>query len=73
MRRKYFYFTDSCDIYQCHVLIPYFVLHVISLKYAKKMSNGINTDEDPSSWRPYHTFVDHLIEKYAKNELNQGT
>lgn len=41
------------------------------LKYAKKMSNGINTDEDPSSWRPYHTFVDHLIEKYAKNELNQ--
>ncbi|KMZ68811.1 Cohesin subunit SA-3, partial [Zostera marina] len=42
-----------------------------TLKYAKKMSNGINTDEDPSSWRPYHTFIDNLTEKYAKNELNQ--
>lgn len=32
----------------------------------------MNTDEDPSGWRPYYTFVDHLREKYAKNEVLQG-
>lgn len=30
--------------------------------------NGINTDEDPSSWRPYFTFMEYLQEKYTRNE-----
>lgn len=28
----------------------------------------MNTDEDPSGWRPYHNFVDTLQEKCLKNE-----
>ncbi|KAM0928949.1 hypothetical protein ACQ4PT_001917 [Festuca glaucescens] len=28
-----------------------------------------NTNEDPSAWRPYFTFVEHLREKHAKNEV----
>lgn len=32
----------------------------------------MNTDIDPSGWRPYYTFVDHLREKCAKNEGLQG-
>ncbi|XP_050237428.1 sister-chromatid cohesion protein 3 [Mercurialis annua] len=31
-------------------------------------TENVNTDEDPSGWRPYFTFVDSLQEKYAKNE-----
>eukprot|EP00262_Sarcandra_glabra_P011640 TRINITY_DN2834_c0_g2_i1.p1 TRINITY_DN2834_c0_g2~~TRINITY_DN2834_c0_g2_i1.p1 ORF type:complete len:207 (-),score=51.33 TRINITY_DN2834_c0_g2_i1:171-701(-) len=38
------------------------------LKEVQKRSENVNTDEDPSGWRPYFTFVDHLREKYAKNE-----
>lgn len=30
-------------------------------------------DEDPSGWRPYHTFVQTLREKFAKIEGMQGT
>ncbi|XP_047325464.1 sister-chromatid cohesion protein 3 [Impatiens glandulifera] len=28
----------------------------------------VNTEVDPSGWRPYHTFVNSLQEKYAKND-----
>lgn len=38
------------------------------LKDVEKRSENVNTDEDPSGWRPYYIFVDHLREKYAKNE-----
>lgn len=38
------------------------------LKDVQKRSENVNTDEDPSGWRPYYTFVDTLREKYAKNE-----
>ncbi|XP_058083552.1 sister-chromatid cohesion protein 3 [Magnolia sinica] len=38
------------------------------LKDVQKRSENVNTDEDPSGWRPYYTFVEHLREKYAKNE-----
>ncbi|XP_077232423.1 sister-chromatid cohesion protein 3 [Tasmannia lanceolata] len=54
------------------------VLHFVSklptsdvleiLKDVQKRSENVNTDEDPSGWRPYYTFVDHLREKCAKNE-----
>ncbi|MCO5549119.1 hypothetical protein L7F22_002585 [Adiantum nelumboides] len=33
---------------------------------------GVNTDEDPSSWRPYFTFVDYLREKAFKAPHNDG-
>ncbi|KAM1228986.1 hypothetical protein ACFX13_008223 [Malus domestica] len=38
------------------------------VKDVQSRTENINTDEDPSGWRPYHTFVDNLLEKYAKNE-----
>ncbi|OWM87185.1 hypothetical protein CDL15_Pgr010217 [Punica granatum] len=38
------------------------------LKNVQKRTQNVNTDEDPSGWRPYHTFVDTLHEKYSKNE-----
>ncbi|XXG54284.1 hypothetical protein AAC387_Pa03g2208 [Persea americana] len=38
------------------------------LKDVQKRSENVNTDEDPSGWRPYYTFVEHMREKYVKNE-----
>ncbi|KAL3531404.1 hypothetical protein ACH5RR_010726 [Cinchona calisaya] len=54
------------------------VLHFVSklpttdildvLKDVEKRTENVNTDEDPSGWRPYYAFVDTLHDKYAKNE-----
>ncbi|PON96681.1 Coatomer beta subunit [Trema orientale] len=54
------------------------VLHFVSklptsdiqdiMKNVEKRTENVNTDEDPSGWRPYYTFIDSLHEKYAKNE-----
>ncbi|EXC34668.1 hypothetical protein L484_020437 [Morus notabilis] len=54
------------------------VLHFVSrlptpdildiMKDVEKRTENVNTDEDPSGWRPYYTFIDSLREKYAKNE-----
>jgi cohesin complex subunit SA-1/2 len=44
-----------------------------SLKDVQSRTENINTDEDPSGWRPYHTFVDSLREKYVKNEGLPGS
>lgn len=38
------------------------------LKDAQKRTENVNTEEDPSGWRPYYTFVDTLRDKYMKNE-----
>lgn len=43
-----------------------------SIKDVQNRTENVNTDEDPSGWRPYYTFVDSLREKYAKNEGLQG-
>ncbi|RZC93867.1 hypothetical protein C5167_016561 [Papaver somniferum] len=44
------------------------------VKDVQKRTENVNTDEDPSGWRPYVTFVDHLREKYAKNAgLNESS
>lgn len=43
-----------------------------SLKDIQTRVENINTDEDPSGWRPYHAFIDILREKYTKNEGLQG-
>lgn len=53
-----------------HDLIPIF--SVSSLKDVQRRTENVNTDEDPSGWRPYFTFVDNLREKFAKNEGFQG-
>nr|GMD25037.1 sister-chromatid cohesion protein 3 [Ipomoea batatas] len=54
------------------------VLHFISklpltdildiLKDVERRTTNVNTDEDPSGWRPYLTFVETIREKYVKNE-----
>ncbi|KAH7654259.1 cohesin complex subunit SA-1/2 protein [Dioscorea alata] len=38
------------------------------LKDVQRRAENVNTDEDPSGWRPYYTFIEHLKEKYARNE-----
>lgn len=38
------------------------------MKDVQRRTENVNTDEDPSGWRPYNTFIDCLREKYAKNE-----
>ncbi|GMJ09154.1 sister-chromatid cohesion protein 3, SISTER-CHROMATID COHESION PROTEIN 3 [Hibiscus trionum] len=38
------------------------------LEDVQKMTENVNTEEDPSGWRPYNTFYDTLQEKCAKNE-----
>ena len=44
-----------------------------SVKDVQNRTENVNTDEDPSGWRPYYTFVDSLREKYPKNEGLQVT
>ncbi|KAJ7977482.1 sister-chromatid cohesion protein 3 [Quillaja saponaria] len=41
------------------------------MKDVQKRTENVDTDEDPSGWRSYHTFVDSLREKYAKSEAFQ--
>lgn len=42
------------------------------MKDVQKRTENVNTDEDPSGWRPYFTFIENLREKYAKNESYPG-
>lgn len=42
------------------------------MKEVKQRAENVNTEENPSGWRPYHTFIDSLAEKCAKNEGFQG-
>ncbi|KAG8067397.1 hypothetical protein GUJ93_ZPchr0005g15585 [Zizania palustris] len=37
----------------------------------QKRTQDTNTNEDPSAWRPYFTFVEKLHDKHAKNEVLQ--
>lgn len=43
------------------------------MKDVQKRTENVNTEENPSGWRPYFTFIDSLREKYAKNEGFQGS
>ncbi|WCJ21441.1 Cohesin subunit SA-3 [Euphorbia peplus] len=38
------------------------------LKDVQSRTENVNTDENPSGWRPYYIFVDNLQEKYMKND-----
>ncbi|KAK6164775.1 hypothetical protein DH2020_001639 [Rehmannia glutinosa] len=54
------------------------VLHFVSklpapdildiMRGVERRTENVKTDEDPSGWRPYYTFLDTLREKYLKNE-----
>ncbi|KAK9067654.1 hypothetical protein SSX86_011765 [Deinandra increscens subsp. villosa] len=41
------------------------------LKYLQDLTRNVNTDEDPSGWRPYLTLVESLREKSQKNEVDE--
>lgn len=41
------------------------------LKDVQRRAENVNQHENPSGWRPYHTFIEQLHEKYAKNEFMQ--
>ncbi|CAH9111509.1 unnamed protein product [Cuscuta epithymum] len=41
------------------------------LKDVERRAANVNTNEDPSGWRPYLKFVETVREKYAKNECFQ--
>jgi len=47
-------------------------LFACSLADVEKRTRDANMNEDQSVWRPYFTFVEHLREKHAKNEVLQG-
>ncbi|KAJ9187713.1 hypothetical protein P3X46_003137 [Hevea brasiliensis] len=59
-------FLESAVLYFVSKLPTPDVLEI--LKDVQSRIENVNTDEDPSGWRPYYTFVDNLREKYAKNE-----
>lgn len=58
--------------------LEYSVLHFVSklpapdimdvIKDVQNRTESVNTEENPSGWRPYHVFLEILHEKYAKNE-----
>lgn len=43
-----------------------------STKDVQQRTTNVNTDENPSGWRPYKVFIANLLEKCAKNEGFQG-
>jgi len=48
------------------------VLYEIRLNDVQQRAQNVNTEENPSGWRPFHTFIAYLREKCAKNEGFQG-
>ncbi|XP_071920942.1 sister-chromatid cohesion protein 3-like isoform X1 [Coffea arabica] len=59
-------FLDGAVLHFVSKLPPTDILNV--LKDVEKRTENVNTDEDPSGWRPYFAFVDTLREKYDKDE-----
>lgn len=43
-----------------------------SLKGVERRTENVKTDDDPSGWRPCHTFLETLHEKYLKNDGEKG-
>lgn len=58
-------------VLQFALKLPPAEVHEILTEIEKKVE-GVNTDEDPSSWRPYITFVDYLKEKASKVPFADG-
>jgi hypothetical protein len=53
----------------CIILLT-LLMYAFSLAMVESKVEGVNTDEDPSSWRPYITFTDCLTEKAQKATAN---
>lgn len=53
-------------IFEAFERVNKFFALAFSLTDLQRKVEGVNTDEDPSSWRPYITFVDYLREKASK-------
>lgn len=58
-------------VLQFALKLPPAEVHEIMTEIQNKVE-GVNTDEDPSSWRPYITFVDYLREKASKVTVADG-
>lgn len=58
-------------VLQFALKLPPAEVHEILTDLQRKVE-GVNTDEDPSSWRPYITFVDYLREKASKAPTADG-
>ncbi|KAL3368805.1 hypothetical protein AABB24_009562 [Solanum stoloniferum] len=63
---KHLSFLDGAVLHFISKLPPPDIMNI--LKDVEKRTENVNTDEDPSGWRPYHIFVDTVHEKYAKGE-----
>lgn len=72
---KHLSFLDGAVLHFISKLPPPDIMDI--LKDVEKTTENVNTDEDPSGWRPYHIFVDTVREKYAKGEglqdVKEGT
>ncbi|PHT68476.1 Sister-chromatid cohesion protein 3 [Capsicum chinense] len=63
---KHLSFLDGAVLHFISKLSPPDIMDI--LKDVEKRTENVNTDEDPSGWRPYHIFVDTVHEKYSKGE-----
>ncbi|OMO77828.1 Armadillo-like helical [Corchorus capsularis] len=59
---------DDESLKRFNLLASLYILLFCSLKDVQKWTENVDTDEDPSGWRPYNKFYDILQEKCAKNE-----
>lgn len=66
---KHLSFLDGAVLHFISKLPPSDIMNI--LKDVEKRTENVNTDEDPSGWRPYHIFVDTVHEKYAKGDVLQ--
>ncbi|KAL6564273.1 peptidyl-prolyl cis-trans isomerase precursor [Orobanche minor] len=44
------------------------LIEALDMRGVERRTENVNTDQDPTGWRPYYTFLDTLREKYLKNE-----
>lgn len=63
-------FLVMLSLFPCLIFIFHFANSNVNIQ---NRTENVNMDEDPSGWRPYHTFVHTLREKFAKVEGFQGT
>lgn len=63
----------ACFLVLCLLLIINLSYHFsCSLADVEKRTQDTNMVGDQGAWRPYFTFVEHLRDKHAKNEVLHG-
>ncbi|XP_051141640.1 sister-chromatid cohesion protein 3 [Andrographis paniculata] len=63
---KHLSFLDGAVLHFVSKLPAPDILEII--RGVERRTENVKTDQDPSGWRPYHTFLDTLREKYLKND-----